>query len=249
MEIKYSVCPHDCPDTCAWKVEVKEGRIQKISGDPSQPVTQGVICEKAKYYTERVYGSERVLFPMKRSGPKGSGQFKRISWDEALSEVTQRWLALIEEHGSECILPYSYAGTEGIINKASMDRRFFYRLGSSQLERTICSAAGTVGYQMAYGASRGVNPLATVKAQLILFWGINALETNLHQALLANQARQNGAKIVVIDVHRNKTAEWANEFYQILPGSDGALALGLAHIIVRDELHDLVWIKKHVQGG
>jgi len=248
VEIKYSVCPHDCPDTCAWKVELEQGRISKIIGDPSQPVTQGVICEKARYYAERVYGSDRVLFPMKRSGPKGSGQFKQISWEEALTEITQRWQALIEEYGPQCILPYSYAGTEGIINKASMDRRFFYRLGSSQLERTICSEAGNVGYQMAYGTSRGVNPLETVKARFLLFWGINVLETNLHQALLANQARQNGAKIVVIDVHRNKTAEWADEFYQILPGSDGALALGLAYVIVRDGLHDLAWIGGHVQG-
>lgn len=217
-------------------------------GDPSQPMTQGVICEKAKYYAERVYGSDRVLFPMRRSGPKGSGQFKRISWEEALTEITQKWHRLIDKHGAECILPYSYAGTEGIINKASMDRRFFYRLGSTQLERTICSAAGSAGYQMAYGASRGVNPLETIKARFLIFWGINALETNLHQAMLANQARQNGAKVVVIDVHRNKTAEWADEFYQIIPGSDGALALGLAHVIIRDGLHDLVWIEKYVQG-
>ncbi|WP_202962889.1 molybdopterin-containing oxidoreductase family protein [Desulfitobacterium metallireducens] len=248
MEFKYSVCPHDCPDTCAWKIELSQGRIQRIMGDPLHPVTQGVICEKAKYYVERIYGSDRVLFPMRRSGPKGSGQFERISWEEAMNEITQRWQTLIDKHGAECILPYSYAGTEGIINKASMDRRFFNRLASTQLERTICSAAGSAGYQMAYGASRGVNPLETVKARFLLFWGINVLETNLHQAMLANRARQNGAKIVVIDIHLNKTAKWADEFYQILPGSDGALALGLAHVIVRDGVHDLAWIEKYIQG-
>lgn len=248
MEFKYSVCPHDCPDTCAWEIEINQGRIQKIMGHPSQPITQGIICEKARYYAERVYGSDRVLFPMKRIGPKGRGEFERITWDEALNEIIQRWKVLIMKHGSESILPYSYAGTEGIINKSSMDRRFFYRLASTQLERTICSAAGSEGYQMAYGASRGVNPLETVKARFIILWGINALETNLHQALLANRARLNGAKIVAIDVHRNRTAQWADEFYQILPGSDGALALGLAHIIVRDGLHDLPWIDEYVQG-
>ncbi|WP_434512625.1 molybdopterin-containing oxidoreductase family protein [Desulfitobacterium sp. AusDCA] len=248
MDIKYSVCPHDCPDTCAWKVELSEGKIVKIMGDPSQPITQGVICEKAKYYTERVYGPDRILYPMKRSGPKGSGQFTRITWEEAFDEIVQTWRKLIEKHGPECILPYSYAGTEGIINKASMDRRFFYRLGSTQLERTICSSAGSAGYQMAYGASKGVNPFETVKARFLLFWGINVLETNLHQAMLANRARRNGAKIVAIDVHRNKTAEWADEFYQILPGSDGALALGLAHVIVKEQLHDSAWIKDHVYG-
>lgn len=124
VEFKYSVCPHDCPDTCAWKIELSQGRIQRIMGDPLHPVTQGVICEKAKYYVERIYGSDRVLFPMRRSGPKGSGQFERISWEEAMNEITQRWQTLIDKHGAECILPYSYAGTEGIINKASMDRRF-----------------------------------------------------------------------------------------------------------------------------
>lgn len=248
MEIKYSVCPHDCPDTCAWQVELEQGRIQSILGDPTQPITQGMLCAKVRTYADRIYGPERVLFPMRRSGPKGSGRFQRITWEEALNEIIIKWQSLIREHGPECILPYSYAGTEGIINKASMDRRFFYRLGSSQLERTICSAAGSVGYQMAYGSSRGVNPLQTVKARLILFWGINALETNLHQAMLAQQARQQGAKIVVIDVHRNKTAEWADEFYHILPGSDGALALGLAHILIRDGFLDRAWIERSVDG-
>lgn len=248
MEVKYSVCPHDCPDTCAWRVELEEGKILRIAGDSEHPVTQGVICEKARYYPERVYGKDRVLYPMKRSGPKGSGEFQRISWQEALQEISTRWKSLIEEHGPECILPYSYAGTEGMINKASMDRRFFFRLGTSRLERTICSAAGSVGYQLAYGESKGVNPLLTEEAHVIIFWGINALETNLHQALLAVKARKRGAKVVVIDVHRNKTAQWADEFYQILPGSDGALALGIAHVILRDDLEDSEWIKENVYG-
>lgn len=248
MEVKYSVCPHDCPDTCAWRVELVEGKILQIAGDSEHPVTQGVICEKAKHYPERVYGKDRVLYPMRRSGPKGSGEFEQISWKEAFEEISVRWKSLIEEHGPEAILPYSYAGTEGMINKASMDRRFFFHLGASRLERTICSAAGTLGYQLAYGESKGVNPLQTDEAQLIIFWGINALETNLHQAILAAKARKKGAKMVVIDVHRNRTAQWADEFYQILPGSDGALALGLAHVILRDGLEASEWVKENVYG-
>ncbi len=248
MGICKSVCPHDCPDTCAWRVELEEGKILRITGDSEHPITQGVICEKARYYPERVYGKDRVLYPMKRSGPKGSGEFQRISWEEALEEISSRWELLIAEHGTECILPYSYAGTEGIINKASMDRRFFSRLGTSQLERTICSAAGSLGYQLAYGEAKGVNPLLTEEAKLVIFWGINALETNLHQALFAAQARKKGAKILVIDVHRNKTAQWADEFYQILPGSDGALALGLAHVILREGLEDSEWVRENVHG-
>lgn len=248
MEIKYSVCPHDCPDTCAWCVELDQGKIVGIRGDSTHPVTQGFICEKARYYPERIYGEDRVLYPMKRIGTKGSGKFQRISWEEALAEIQARWKALIAEHGPQCILPYSYAGTEGIINNASMDRRFFNRLGASRLERTICSAAGTLGYQLAYGESKGVNPLLTAEAKLIIFWGINALETNIHQAMLAQKARKNGAKIVVIDVHRNKTAQWADEFYHILPGSDGALALGMAHVITRDGLSNPSWMDANVYG-
>jgi anaerobic selenocysteine-containing dehydrogenase len=248
MEVKYSVCPHDCPDSCAWRIEFNNGEIKQISGDPEHPVTQGMICEKARSYSQRVFGKDRILFPMKRTGPKGSGNFKQISWEEALQEITFRWNALIQEYGPECILPYSYAGTEGIINKASMDRRFFNALGSSQLERTICSAAGSMGYQLSYGESKGVNPLLTEESQLIIFWGINAFETNIHQVMLASKARKKGAKIITIDVHRNKTAQWADDFYQILPGSDGALALGIAHILFRDGLEDIQWINENVYG-
>ncbi len=247
-ELKYSVCPHDCPDACGWQVELDGGKIVKISGDPDNPVTQGVICAKARYYPQRVYGADRVLYPMRRMGQKGSGEFARISWDEALAEITERWQELLGRHGAEAILPYSYAGTEGVVNNASMDRRFFYRLGAARLERTICGSAGRAGYGLVYGKVKGINPLESVQAKLIIFWGINALETNIHQAILADKARKQGARIVAIDVHRNRTAEWADEFYQILPGSDGALALGLAHVIFREGLEDKDWSGEHVLG-
>ncbi|HEX3015205.1 MAG TPA: molybdopterin-dependent oxidoreductase, partial [Desulfobacteria bacterium] len=248
MTIKYTVCPHDCPDTCAWKVELEDGKITKVSGDPDHPVTRGVICSKARHYPERVYGADRILYPLRRTGSKGSGKFTRVSWDEALTEIVERWQELIRLHGAESILPYSYGGTEGIVNKASMDRRFFNKLGATQLERTICGAAGGAGYNLIYGLSQGINPLDSEHAKLIIFWGINALETNLHQAMLAKSARRKGAKIVVIDVHRNRTAKWADDFYHILPGSDGSLALGLAHIIFRDGLTDAAWADKYTNG-
>lgn len=248
METRYSVCPHDCPDTCGWRVTMDKGQILRIEGDAAHPVTQGVICEKVRYYTERVDHPDRILYPMRRRGPKGSGQFERISWEAAFEEITDRWTSIIHKYGAEAILPYSYAGTEGVINKASMDRRFFNRLGATRLERTICSAAGSQGYNVVYGDSRGINPLESVKAKLIIFWGINALETNLHQAMLAEKARKNGAKLIVIDVHRNKTARWADTFYQILPGSDGALALGMAHVILKEQLTDFTWAKAHLLG-
>lgn len=248
MEIRYSVCPHDCPDTCAWKVEVEDGRVIRVTGDDSHPITQGVICEKARFYPERLYGKNRVLYPMRRQGPKGSGRFERVSWDAAIDEIAERWQALRTQYGAESILPFSYAGTEGIINKGGMDSRFFNRLGSTSLERTICSAAGGQGYKLAMGKLCGVDPRASVEARVLIFWGINVLETNLHQALLADQARKKGAKIIAIDVHRNKTAKWADDFYLILPGSDGALALGLAHVILRDDLADLAWAEQYTLG-
>ena len=247
MEIKYSVCPHDCPDTCALKVEAENGMIVKVGGDYSHPVTRGIICEKVRAYPERIY-ENRILYPMRRAGKKGSGKFERISWDSAIDEIAGRWRELVSKYGSESIMPYSYGGTEGIINKSSMDRRLFNKIGATALDRTICSAAGILGYQLAYGVSKGVNPIDTANSKLIIFWGINALETNMHQAVLADAARKNGAKIIAIDVHRNKTAKWADDFYMILPGSDGALALGIAHIILRDNLADKAFLEKYSYG-
>ncbi len=247
MEIRYSVCPHDCPDTCALKVNIENGRIVKVGGDSSHPITRGVICEKVRAYPERIYGN-RILYPMRGAGKKGSGEFKRISWDDAIDEIAGRWKELISECGPESIMPYSYGGTEGIINKSSMDRRLFNKIGATALDRTICSTAGSLGYQLAYGISKGVNPLDAVNSKLIIFWGINALETNMHQAILADAARKNGAKIIAIDVHRNKTAKWADDFYMILPGSDGALALGIANIILRDNLADKAFLEEYSYG-
>ncbi len=247
MEIKYSVCPHDCPDTCALKVEIQDGKIVKVAGDPSHPVTRGVICEKVRAYPERIYGN-RILYPMRRTGKKGGGEFKRIGWNDAIDEIAGRWRELIDKCGPESIMPYSYGGTEGIINKSSMDRRLFNKIGATALDRTICSVAGSLGYQLSYGVSKGVNPLDSVNSKLLIFWGINALETNMHQAVIADAARKNGAKIIAIDVHRNKTAKWADDFYMLLPGSDGALALGIAHIILRDNLENKAFLEKYSFG-
>ncbi len=280
MAIYYSVCPHDCPDTCALKAETKSAikvpptakmetgteiknkkiiyeKIVKVSGDPSNPITKGIICEKVRAYPERIYSPSRILYPMRRIEKKNATKiesevenknFERISWEAAIDEIVKKWRDLTTKYGPECILPYSYGGTEGIINKGSMDRRLFNKIGATRLDRTICSAAGSLGYQLAYGASKSINPTETANSKLIIFWGINALETNMHQAILADNARKNGAKIIAIDVHRNKTAKWADDFYLILPGSDGALALGLSYVILRDNLEDKVFLEKHSYG-
>ena len=280
MAIYYSVCPHDCPDTCALKAETESAikapptakmetgteiknqtiiyeKIVKVSGYTSNPITKGIICEKVRAYPERIYSPSRILYPMRRIEKKNGTKiesesenknFERISWEAAIDEIVKKWRGLTAKYGPECILPYSYGGTEGVINKGSMDRRLFNKIGATRLDRTICSDAGNLGYQLAYGASQSINPTETANSKLIIFCGINALETNMHQAILADNARKNGAKIIAIDVHRNKTAKWADDFYLILPGSDGALALGLSYVILRDNLEDKVFLEKYSYG-
>ena len=243
-----SVCSLDCPDQCGLLVHKKEGKIVKVEGDPDHPVTQGSICNKVRNIKERIYDKKRLAYPMKRIGKKGEGQFERISWEEAIQAITSHWKQLIETDGPESILPYSYYGNMGILNSESMDRRFFYKLGASQLDRKICQSAGEAGYQYTMGSSKGTDPEETVHAKLIIFWGVNAVSTNMHQAVLAQKARKNGAKIVVIDVHQNQTGKMADWFIPILPGTDAALALGMMHILFAENLVDEAFLQKYTVG-
>lgn len=243
-----SVCSLDCPDQCGLLVHKKDGKITKIEGDPNHPVTQGSICNKVRHMTHRLYDENRLQYPLKRIGKKGEGKFARISWEEAISEITSRWKKLIEDHGSESILPYSFYGNMGLITSEGMDRRFFNALGSSQLDRKICQSAGTKGYSYTMGGNIGVDPEDTIHAKLIIFWGINAVSTNMHQVMLAQKARKNGAKIVVIDVHKNQTGRLADWFIPIKPGTDGMLALGLMHILFKENLVDEAFMQEHTTG-
>ncbi|OSS42468.1 Anaerobic dehydrogenase, typically selenocysteine-containing [Desulfurella amilsii] len=244
----FSVCSHDCPDACALEVEIKDNLVAKISGNKDHPFTQGIICNKTAQYKEVVYSDKRVLYPHKRVGEKGTNAFKRISWDEAIETIVTKWQRILKNYTSDSILPYSYAGTEGVLNNASMDRRFFNKLGAAKLLRTICSAAGTKGFELAYGKAIGTNPIYTSNSKFIVFWGVNALATNLHQAIFAQKARQSGAKIVSIDVEKNETAHFADEFYHINPASDGILALGIANIIINENLYDREFIENNTYG-
>lgn len=243
-----SVCSLDCPDQCGLLVHKKNGRIIKVEGDPNHPVTKGSICNKVRNIKERLYDEKRLAYPMKRVGKKGEGRFERITWEEALETITSRWKELIETDGPESILPYSYYGNMGILNSESMDRRFFYRLGASQLERKICQSAGEAGYRYTMGDSKGTNPEDTVHAKLIIFWGVNAVSTNMHQVVLAQKARKNGAKIVVIDVHQNQTGKMADWFIPIKPGTDAALALGMMHILFVEHLVDEDFLREYTVG-
>ncbi|MFK9091802.1 molybdopterin-dependent oxidoreductase [Bacillus salipaludis] len=244
-----AVCPLDCPDQCGLLLHKEDGKIVKVEGDPEHPVTKGHICNKVRNMTERIYDEKRLKYPLKRIGRKGQGQFERISWEEALLTITSRWKELIETDGPESILPYSFYGNMGRLSAEGMDRRFWNRLGASRLDRTICSSAGSAGYQYTMGGSFGIDPEDTIHAKLFIFWGINAASTNMHQVALAQKARkQNGAKIVVIDVHKNQTGRMADWFIPILPGSDSALALGLMHILFAENRVDQEFLQKYTVG-
>jgi anaerobic selenocysteine-containing dehydrogenase len=244
-----SVCSLDCPDQCGLLLHKKNGRITKVEGDPDHPVTKGFICNKVRNMTERIYDKKRLKYPMKRIGAKGEGEFVRISWDEAIHTITSHWKELLQSDSAESMLPYSFYGNMGNLSAEGMDRRFFNRLGASQLDRSICNSAGAEGYKYTMGGSYGTDPEETIHTNLFIFWGVNAVSTNMHQATLAQQARkQNGAKIVVIDVHKNKTARLADWFIPILPGTDTALALGLMHILFAENMVDSSFLEQFTVG-
>lgn len=244
-----SVCSLDCPDQCGLLLHKKDGKIIKVQGDPDHPVTKGNICNKVRNMTARLYDPNRLKQPLKRVGPKGEGKFAPISWEEAIDTITSKWKDLIDMHGPESILPYSFYGNMGNLSAEGMDRRFFHKLGASMLERSICNAAGSVGYSYTMGGSFGTDPEETIHTKLFIMWGINAVSTNMHQVTLAQQARKNGAKVVVIDVHKNQTGKWADWFIPILPGTDSALALGLMHILYDENLVDQPFLDEYTVGA
>ncbi|QNP50083.1 molybdopterin-containing oxidoreductase family protein [Diaphorobacter aerolatus] len=240
-------CPHDCPDTCALVTTVIDGVATKVSGNPDHPFTGGVLCAKVSKYTERTYHAERVLQPLKRSGPKGSGQFTPVSWDEALSDIASR-LHAIAARNPEAVLPYSYAGTMGMVQGESMDRRFFHQLGASLLDRTICSTAGGEALLHTYGGKLGMRVQFYAESRLILIWGSNSIGSNLHFWRFAQEAKRNGARLICIDPRRSETADKCHEHLQLLPGTDAALALALMHELIVNDWLDHDYIARHTLG-
>jgi anaerobic selenocysteine-containing dehydrogenase len=240
-------CPHDCPDTCALKITVDNGRVIKVAGDPDHPPTHGSLCTKVARYPERTYHPERVLTPLKRTGPKGSGQFSPVSWDEALTDIAAR-LSAIAARDPQAILPYSYAGTMGLLQGESIAARFFHTLGASLLDRTICSSAGGEALAATYGGKVGMHLEHYADAKLILIWGSNSIASNLHFWTFAQQAKRHGAKLVCIDPRRTETAEKCHQHLALIPGTDGALALGLMHELIVNSWLDEDYIARHVEG-
>ena len=253
-KVVHAACPHDCPDACGVLITVDEGRAVKIQGDPAHPVTRGFLCAKVAKYLDRVYSPDRVLYPMKRVGAKGpvrdtgSANWQRISWDEALDEIASRLKSVAAESGSESILPYSYGGTLGKLGFGSMDRRFFHRLGASQLARTICAEAGAAGVKSVFGVNMGTEPEQFRHSKYIIAWAANIHGNNVHLWPFIEEARRNGAKLVVIDPYRTRTAACADWHIPINPGTDVALALGMMHVIFNENLHDAGYLAQHTIG-
>jgi anaerobic selenocysteine-containing dehydrogenase len=242
-----AACPHDCPDTCAIRVTVENDRAIRIQGDPDHPTTHGALCTKVSRYTERTYSPDRVLHPLKRVGPKGSGQFVPVSWDEALSDIAAR-LSEIASRAPEAIVPYSYAGTMGLLQGESMAGRFFHQLGASLLDRTICASAGAEALMATYGGKVGMHVEHFAESRLIVIWGSNSIASNLHFWTFANAAKRNGAKLICIDPRKTETADKCHQHIALLPGTDGALALGLMRELVVNGWLDSDYIERHTEG-
>ena len=242
-----ATCPHDCPDTCALLITVADGVATEVKGDPDHPTTAGVLCTKVARYAERTYHPERLLHPMRRVGNKGEGKFERISWDDALGEIATR-LGEIAARAPQAILPYSYCGTMGLVQGESMSARFFNQLGASVLDRTICAMAGATGYKYTIGASIGTDLEQFQDAKLIIIWGGNPIASNLHFWTRAQEAKRRGAKLIAIDPYRSLTAEKCHQHIALLPGTDAALALGMMHVLIGENLLDDDYIAQHTLG-
>jgi anaerobic selenocysteine-containing dehydrogenase len=240
-------CPHDCPDTCSMLTTVQGGIAIKVQGNPAHPHTAGSLCTKVSRYPERTYHPERLLHPLKRVGPKGSGQFERVSWDAALDDIAAR-LSSIAAREPQAILPYSYAGTMGLVQGESIAARFFNKLGASQLERTICAAAGGEGLVHTLGGKVGMRVEFFSESKLILIWGSNSITSNLHFWRYASQAKRDGAKLVCIDPRKSETAEKCHEHIALLPGTDGALALALMRELIQHDWLDHDYLARHTLG-
>ena len=245
--MKRSVCPYDCPDTCSLLVEVVGGKAVRVSGDPDHPFTRGTLCPKMNRYQETVHSPLRLTHPLLRKGKKGSGDFHPISWKEAIRQIADRWQKIIDQFGAEAILPYSYAGTMGLVQR-NAGHPFFHRLGASRLDRTICSPAKEAGWKSVMGETPAPHPDEVAESDLVILWGINAIATNIHFLHGVKKAKKRGAEVWLVDTYQTLTSSVVDQNYIVRPGSAGALALGLMHLLVRYDLIDHGFLAAHVQG-
>jgi anaerobic selenocysteine-containing dehydrogenase len=248
MQRIYGACPHDCPDTCGVITEVEDGRAVNFYADPQHPITEGWLCAKVRPYLERVYHPDRLQYPLRRVGPKGSGRWARITWEEAIAEIADRWRKIIDRYGAAAILPYSYSGTLGLVQMTVSSSRLWHRLGASQLERSICGAAAEFAVEATLGARHSPPYEHVAHSKLVIIWGHNPISTAPHFMPHLKNAQRNGCQVVVIDPRRTRTARGADLHLAPLPNTDGVLALGLAHVIVAEKSHDEVWLEAHTTG-
>ncbi len=242
-----SACPYDCPEGCSLLVETEGGAVAAITGDPANPYTGGWVCAKLRNLPQAINSPQRILTPLRRTGAKGSGAFEPISWDQAIEEISARWKALIARYGPETILPYSYAGTMGAVQR-NCGEGFFHALGASRLKRTLCSSGKSAGWENVMGRSCDLSPWDVEHSDLILLWSTNVPATRAHLAPILRKARANGAKIILIDVYANPSAQLADQTFLVQPGSDGALALSMLQVLDQEGLTDGAWLSQHAAG-
>ncbi|MDB5409613.1 MAG: molybdopterin oxidoreductase Fe4S4 domain protein [Rhodospirillales bacterium] len=241
-------CPQDCPDTCAFLYHVEDGRLVEVAGDPDHPMTRGGLCVKLKDFAEHHYNPDRLLYPMRRSGPKGSGQFQRISWDDALAEIKRSWTDITAQYGAQAIMPHAYLGHQGTLNGLTCGDAFFNRLGASVAEKTYCESGSSTAWIMTVGPTGGLDVESLAHAKYIIVWGMNMISTNLHAWPFVLTAQKNGAKIIVIDPVRTRTAKQADWHIRINPGTDAALALGMMNVIIAEDLIDHDYVAQYTLG-
>lgn len=247
-ESHFGACPHDCPDTCSMVFEVEGGKLTGVKGNKDHPMTRGGLCVKVKDYEKRHYHEDRLLYPMRRTGPKGSKQFERISWDEALDEVIARFKETINEYGPEAVLPYSYLGHQGLVHGLNGGDAFFNKMGATVCERTFCGEGSATAWVLTHGPSSGVDPESFVHSKYVIIWGCNSISTNLHHWHFVEEARKKGAKIIVIDPYKSRTAKQADWHIPVKPGTDGALAMAMIHTIIEEDLLDKDYVENYTEG-
>ena len=241
-------CPHDCPDTCATITEVQDGRAVRFYADAAHPITDGWLCAKVRPYLERVYAPDRLLYPLRRAGPKGGDQWERISWQQAIAEIAGRWKGILAREGGAAILPYSYSGTLGLLQLGVCNLRLWNRMGASGLQRSICGAAAEAAVEATLGARLAPDPRDVLHSKLVILWGHNPASTGPHFLPLLREAQRRGAYVVVIDPRRTLTARSADEHVQPRPATDAALALAVMHVLFRDGLADEAWLAANTIG-
>lgn len=242
-----TVCPFDCPDSCGIIATVIDGKVTSVRGDEEHARTKGYLCRKMKHYEEMINHPDRILYPMRRIGTKGEGVFEQISWEEAIADITGRWKKVIEEFGAEAILPYSYKGTEGVVH-SNCGQAFFHYMGASKLKRTICSSGKVAGWQAIMGDTLGMPSSCLAECDRILVWGSNLAATRIHEIPYIQKARKNGAKVTLIDVYKSPAAAYCDDVILIKPGTDGALALCMIHVLENAGLTDKIYLKENVEG-